>query len=156
MTALGHDRTSRARGDQHCACAAFTRASAWEREGRSIGCFTIYFTIVGRGPEARRRSQRNRVTDATWMNAVTRRGMLLTMSGCTLIADKHGLNASPRRSAAHFNDMVEQASAAGYGDPDMTDLKISRWLGWMQGVLEAQGICTPEEIHEMSRFHKDD
>lgn len=83
---------------------------------------------------------------------MTRQGILNTLALCALLAANKGLNVvGTRRNAAHFTDMVQRANAPGFSEG-----KMNRWLGWMQGVLEDQGLITEDEAGEMSRVHKDD
>lgn len=82
---------------------------------------------------------------------MTRQGVLNTIALCALLAANKGLNAGGRRTADHFNDMMQRANA-----PDFSTGKMNRWLGWMQGVLESAGIITEDEAGEMSRTHRDD
>ena len=92
---------------------------------------------------------------------MTRQGVLNAMYRCWTIAQAARLNAGGRQTAAHFADMVHQVNK-----PDFPEDRMNCWLGWMQGILEANGIITGDEANEMNRLarrlvprvivHKDD
>lgn len=82
---------------------------------------------------------------------MTRQGILNTIEECVELAKSHYLTGVGRVSWQHFEDMLARALS-----PSFSEGKLNRWLGWMQGVLEAQGIITGDEAGEMSRRHKDD
>lgn len=82
---------------------------------------------------------------------MTRRGVINAMAECVELAKSHYLTGVGRVSWQHFEDMLVRS-----GDPALSDGKINRWLGWMQGVLEAQGIITGDQAGEMNLRHRDD
>lgn len=48
----------------------------------------------------------------------------------------------------HLSSMVERVES---GEIEFSDGKLGRWLGYMQGVLVANDICTLEEMKHLNK-----
>jgi hypothetical protein len=59
------------------------------------------------------------------------------------------LTPDPATTQAHFKEMAEKVR-----DPEFSDNKIMRWLGFIQGALVANFVYSLEEVKEHSRTKK--
>src|SRR5262245_45457327 len=95
--------------------------------------------------------------EETPMNALAAFEETLIQIGRSKDADHKLADVRPC-SKAHFSDMHSEMIIGQMHSelPRMSEGKMNRWLGWLQGVACARGILTLDEVKEINHRHRDE